>query len=139
MALFVLISWIKFVRQQFLWILAIIMSFIAQNASKSLLNSWNLMGSLSQPILTRIAWLLCLILCLGLMIQIERSFVGVRGELNCILFKTYDRVAKKNTQIWRLSVLSLVCYYKCYTDWILINPILAHRINKINFFARCYV
>lgn len=67
----------------------------------------------------------------------KASFAGVGIEGNCNQFNFSDIVAKKNTQIDRLSVLrGAVCYNRKRT---VVRSRLAHCPNKINFFGRCYV
>lgn len=52
---------------------------------------------------------------------------------NCKIMINNDKVAKKNTQIWRLSVLSKAkCYYRAC---IILN--IALSAIKFNTFAEC--
>lgn len=135
MASFVWISWIRFVKQLLILILATTMNFTVQNISKRLSGFLNLIDYLSQLILVRIEWLSDLILQIAVMTITAGLFVGAGQEVNCNQCNYYGKVPKKNTQIRCLSVLSAVCYYHL----VLNNQILAFRANLINTFASCYV
>jgi hypothetical protein len=132
------ISWIRFVRQHLISMSHTTMSSIALIASKTSLGFLNLKVYSSQQTLIRTELLYYLTLIKTFTTKALDLFVGVRGDLNCNQFKSYARVAKKNTQISRLGVLNVVCYQN-NTDWYTDNPILAHRIYRCNFFAECYV
>ncbi len=58
-------------------------------------------------------------------------FAGVLLIDHCKLNRGDDMMAKKNTEVWRLSVLSATC---CRLE-LCIDPIVASRINVFNIFA----
>lgn len=75
-----------------------------------------------------------LIFALGNMIHQGAFFVGAGQDGNCKLNISYDRMAKKNTEICRLDVLDVAVNYEE-----LIPSMLADCTNLLNRFVSCHV
>lgn len=136
MASYVWISWIRFVNQQLMSILVITTNYLVLSTSKKLSGFLNLRCYSLQLTLMKTKFLLDRIYEMVAMMLIEGHSVGAGDKVNCNQFNYYGMVTKKNTQICRLDVLAVV---HNSTDWILINPIVAHRNNTCNYFAGCCV
>lgn len=133
MALSVLTLCTRFAETLLISTLAIIMNSIARNTLRQLSAFWRLKDFSLQQILTALALLLGQTFIKGITIAKKESFVGVQ-EVNCNESKNCAMLAKKNTQIRRLSVLRAVCSIKLL---IIVN--IAYLIKRINFFRECYV
>ncbi len=138
MASFVWISWIRFVDQHLSLKLAIITSLTRLGTSRQSLSFWRQRGYSQAQMLSNLKWLFDQIYEKAATTAPSGLFVGVRSNLNCNQLNCYARVAKKNTQICRLSVLDVVCAKSDYLGNVVI-PNVAHRSNRCNLFAECYV
>jgi len=135
MGLFVSTLWNRCVEVLFPWISASITSTTAQATLRRSLGFLSLRNYSLQRMLMTLRSQLDLTSLMGILTGNHTLFVGANEEVNCNEINCYDTVTKKNTQISRLSVLSVVCY-----DYmVLVNPIVASRAIIINIFASCYV
>lgn len=136
MVLSVLILWRRFVKTNFLITLAIITSIAALAISNQSSNSSKQRDIWSQPTSAIIKSLYDQAPNLKLAATRGECFVGARRDVNCNEFNSYDRVAKKNTQICGLSVLGAVTINH---HWNVVIPMVSHRIYMCNIFAVIYV
>lgn len=135
MALFASISWLRSAQILSTEILATTMKDIALIILRLSLSFLNLRDWLLLLTLTKTELPYTQILPMDNMTGKSSDFVGAIIDVNCNELNSCDIVTKKNTQICGLSVLGAVCY----TEWVLVNPIVASCANIINIFASCYV
>lgn len=133
MVLFATTSCTNYAIQPWSLVLRFIKNIICQITSNLVLSFLRVKVFWFPRILAMIISLLRLTYYRGNVVTIV--FVGARQERNC---KNYTflgiMMTKKNTQVWCLGVLCVVCYYVDVT-----GPIVAPCTNLIKQFVRRYV